>query len=119
MATNRGFGVRLSIALATATGTCLLAASPALADTGSVYFDHNDNAAAGETFFDALQSGFGNVGLGRSVMPNLTTGNRNIATGTSALFSNTRGDDNVATGFRALTANTSGSANVATGAQTL
>ena len=51
-------------------------ASPSLADVGSVYFDANDNAAAGETLFNGTFTGCCNVGLGRSVMPNLTTGER-------------------------------------------
>jgi hypothetical protein len=69
MAAKRGFRVRLStvnahsfgagprrgrvaIAVAAASAICLLAsASPAVADVGTVYFDTNENAAAGETLF--------------------------------------------------------------------
>ena len=100
-------------------------ASASLASTGSVYFDTNDNAAAGETLFNGTFTGSRNVGLGRSVMPNLTTGfqqrrrrrrravgntsgSNNVATGAFAL-SNTTGSNNVATGVEALVANTTGS----------
>src|SRR5262245_32149461 len=107
MAAKRGFRVRLStvnarsfgaaprrgrvaIAVTAASAICLLAsASPALADVGSVYFDANENAAAGETLFNGTFTGCCNVGLGRSVMTNLTTGNLNVAIGASALESNT------------------------------
>jgi hypothetical protein len=76
MAAKRGFRVRPStasarsfggggrrrraaIALVAATATCFLAASPALADTGGVYFDANENAAAGDinNLFNATFTG--------------------------------------------------------------
>jgi len=105
------------VACATAIAILGLAASPALADTGSVYFDNNENAAAGETnqLFNATFTGAENVGLGRAVMTNLTTGSSNVATGDSALFSNTTGAANVATGTVALHDNTSGADNTAIG----
>lgn len=53
--------------------------SASLASTGSVYFDANDNAAAGETQFNGTFTGGGNVGLARTVMPNLTMGFNNVA----------------------------------------
>ena len=98
-----------------------LGASPALADTGRVYFDTNDNAAAGDPsmLFNATLTGLGNVGLGRSVMTNLTTGGGNTAIGETALASNTSGDANVATGIDALFSNTTGTDNIATGASAL
>ncbi len=89
------------------------------AAVGSVYFDANNNAAAGETLFNGTFTGPGNVGLGRSVMPNLTTGANNTGVGDHALFSNTSGGDNVATGDGALSLNTTGDNNVATGINAL
>jgi hypothetical protein len=125
------------IALAAAAATCLLAAAPALADTGSVYFDSAGNAAAGDTnhLFNATFTGTANVGIGETVMPALTTGVGNVAlgyadledntvgywntaTGDQALLDNTTGDDNVATGFQAL-ADTSGNENVGIGYEAL
>jgi hypothetical protein len=98
-----------------------LGASPALADTGAVYFDGRLNAAAGDpnNLFNATFTGDGNVGLGASVMPNLTDGMSNVATGAQALNANTSGDNNTATGTAALLFNTSGDFNVATGASSL
>jgi hypothetical protein len=106
--------------IATAIGF-LSFASASLADTGSVYFDANNNAAAGETnlLFNATFTGTDNVGLGRSVMPNLTDGVSNVATGSLALDHNTTGDNNVASGTAALLFNTSGDFNTATGASSL
>jgi hypothetical protein len=86
---------------------------------GSVYFDANGNAAAGETLFNATFTGVSNVGLGRTVLPNLTTGSQNTATGASALSSNTAGSNNTATGTRALQNNTTGNNNTASGASAL
>ena len=59
----------VAIALGAGFGT-----STSHAATGSVYFDANNNTAAGETLFNGTFTGFENVGLGRSVMPNLTSG---------------------------------------------
>lgn len=106
------------VALALATALAI-AASPAAADTGSVYFDANDNAAAGETLFNVTFTGNQNVGLGRSVMPNLTTGGNNTAVGEIALDGDTSGDRNSAYGSGALLANTTGSFNVAEGYRAL
>jgi len=39
-------------------------AAPSLANTGSVYWDTNGNAAAGGTLFNGAFTGVGNVGLG-------------------------------------------------------
>ena len=96
-------------------------ASASQAAVGSVYFDANDNAAAGETnlLFNATFTGTSNVGLGRSVMPNLTDGTSNVALGTQALDRTTTGDNNVAAGQSALFFNTSGDFNVATGGSAL
>src|SRR5215470_5836095 len=75
------------VACATAIAVLGLAASPALADTGSVYVDANANAAAGETnfLFTNTFTGVHNVGLGQSVMPTITSGDNNTATGAFAL----------------------------------
>src|SRR5919201_1978456 len=109
------------VLIATTIAVIALGASPALADTGSVYFDDNNNAAAGETnlLFNATFTGTDNVGLGRSVMPNLTDGSSNVATGSLALDHNTTGDNNDSTGTAALFFNTSGDFNTATGASSL
>ena len=72
-ALGRRFRTTVS-ALALSALIGLGAASTSQAAVGSVYFDANDNAAAGETLFNGTFTGIGNVGLGRSVMPNLTTG---------------------------------------------
>jgi hypothetical protein len=123
--------VATAVAIATSAG---LAVPASRADVGSVFFNANNNAAAGQTnlLFNATFTGTENAGLGRSVMPNLTSGdentatgfqalnavtigNRNVATGANALFSNTGGGGNVATGFQALRSNTTGNINVATG----
>src|SRR5262249_13858496 len=91
--------------------------SPSLADTGSVYFDTNGNAAAGFTndLFNGSFTGIRDVGLGPAVMPNITSGNNNTAIGTSALDSETTGLNNTAIGTQALEANDVGQNNVATG----
>ena len=92
------------------------------AAVGSVYFDTNGNAAAGEILFNGTFTGCYNVGLGRSVMPNLTTGAYNVATGTGALFSNTTGSQQrLPTGFEATAPvdNTTGGDNVAIGSGAL
>ena len=112
------------LALATAVAIAIsaaLGASTSRADVGSVYFDANGNAAAGETFgfTDPMFTGGFNVGLGRSVMPNLTDAFGNVAVGDDALAANTDGDANVATGEFALSSNTTGSNNVATGTEAL
>ena len=112
------------LALVTAAALAIsaaLGASTSRADVGSVYFDANGNAAAGETFgfTDPMFTGGFNVGLGRSVMPNLTDAFGNVAVGDDALAANTDGDANVATGEFALSSNTTGSNNVATGTEAL
>ena len=94
-------------------------ASPSLAAHGRVYFDADDNVAAGETLFNESFTGAFNVGLGRRVMPNLTSGGANVAVGHSALHDNTSGSDNIATGLFALGNNTRGRDNVATGSRAL
>jgi hypothetical protein len=104
------------VAFALAT-TLAVAAAPANASLGGVYFDNLDNAAAGDPthLFNMTFSGGSNVGLGAQVMPSLTTGDGNTALGHTALLADTTGNDNVASGFHAMTLNTSGSSNVATG----
>ena len=62
-ALGRRFRITVS-ALALSAVIGLGAASPSLADAGSVYFDSNYNAAAGETLFNGSFTGFSNVGLG-------------------------------------------------------
>jgi hypothetical protein len=94
-------------------------ALPSLAAPGRVYFDDDDNVAAGENLFNESFTGAFNVGLGRRVMPKLTSGGANVAVGHSALHDNTRGNDNIATGLFALASNTRGQANVATGSRAL
>ena len=74
------------LALATAVAIAISAAlgvSTSRADVGSVFFDANNNAAAGDPnlLFNGTFTGSDNVGLGRSVMPNLTTGSFNVAIG--------------------------------------
>jgi hypothetical protein len=115
---RRTRAVIVALALATALA---VAATPAGADVGSVYFDANNNAAAGNTnsLFNATFTGSGNVGLGPSVMPNLTIGDANTAVGDDALAANTTGDGNVATGRGALITNVAGHDNVAAGFQAL
>ena len=86
------FGRTRMLAIATAVSIAIGAglASTSRADVGSVYFDANGNAAAGDRpLFNGAFTGFDNVGLGRSVMPNLTTGEDNVAIGIEALYSNT------------------------------
>jgi hypothetical protein len=125
---------RVAIALA-AAATCLLAASPALADTGTVYVDDRGNAAAGGTLFNSVFGSEHDVGLGVSVLTNLETGSNDVAVGDGALHDNifgnndiavgpnalaaTEGDQNVGLGSQALVANTTGSDNLATGFQAL
>lgn len=94
-------------------------ALPSLAAPGRVYFDDDDNVAAGDNLFNESFTGAFNVGLGRRVMPKLTSGGANVAVGHSALHDNTRGNDNIATGLFALASNTRGQANVATGSRAL
>ena len=62
-ALGRRFRITVS-ALALSAVIGLGAASTSLADTGSVYFDNNFNAAAGETLFNGSFTGFCNVGVG-------------------------------------------------------
>ena len=100
----------VTLALAT---TLAVAAAPAGANVGSVYFDLNGNAAAGETLFNGTFTGLGNVGLGRLVMPNLTSGDGNTAVGAGALGANTAGSNNVAIGRNAGMNFTTGSDNIA------
>jgi hypothetical protein len=138
MATKRGFRVRpsnpnarslgvkprrgrVAFTLAAATAACLLAASPALADTGSVYFDSSGNAAAGGAFFTLIfEGGARNVGLGATVFPSVSTGNDNIAVGDRALFNNSTGNDNIAVGTNTLsTIGSHANSNIAIGSQSL
>ena len=104
-ALGRRFRIAVSaLALSTMIGLGA-GASQSVAATGSVYFDNNFNAAAGDPnfLFNGTFTGAYNVGLGHAVMPNLTSGERNIAVGTNALNANTTGTENVATGDFALT----------------
>ena len=67
MAAKPRFRIRSSaLALIAAAIGSLALASASLADTGSVYFDGNNNAAAGDTnqLFNPTFTGAGNVGLG-------------------------------------------------------
>jgi hypothetical protein len=107
--------------VAIATAIAFLAfASPSLADTGSVYFDANNNVGAGHDFFGGTAPSQNlNVGVGFSVMPSLTSGAANVAIGDGTLSDNTLGNENVASGYNALTSNVNGGSNVATGALTL
>jgi trimeric autotransporter adhesin len=89
-----------------------LAATPALATTGSVYFDTNGNAAAGGTLFNGTFTGVNNVGLGRNVMTFLTSGSDNSAIGGGALDDVTSGSQNIANGFQALFSDQTGSSNM-------
>jgi hypothetical protein len=105
--------------LAAATAVTLAAsaaagASASRAEVGSVYFDFDNDAAAGQALglFNGTFIGHDNVGLGRSVMRNLTSGSFNVALGQQALFSNTTGDDNVAIGANAGQNLTTGSDSV-------
>jgi hypothetical protein len=101
-----------------ATATFMSAtAAPALASTGGVYFDANDNAAAGNPahLFNGSFTGAGNVGVGETVMPNLASGEYNVAVGLNALEADTAGGSNVATGVGALGSNIAGNFNVAAG----
>ena len=115
-ALGRRFRITVS-ALALSALIGLGAASQSLADTGSVYFDTNENVAAGDPnfLFNGTFTGFDNVGLGSQVMPNLTDGSDNSAIGEEALRSNTAGSRNVAIGAFTLDSNTTGSDNLATG----
>jgi len=111
---------RIAIALAAMTATCLLAASPALADTGSVYFDANGNAAAGGTFFPFGFGGFRNVGLGAKVFPNLLSAADNVAVGDGALNADTGSQNDIAIGSNALSSMVAGgNQNIAIGSQAL
>jgi len=118
MAAKPRFRIRSTALAVIATTIASLAfASASLADTGSVYFDTNGNAAAGFTndLFNGSFTGIRDVGLGPAVMPNITSGNNNTAIGTSALDSETTGLNNTAIGTQALEANDVGQNNVATG----
>src|SRR5262249_3351753 len=56
--------------------------APVNAGVGSVYFDGDENVAAGQEFFLSQSfAGAYDVGLGRSVMPNMTTGQDNVGLG--------------------------------------
>jgi hypothetical protein len=122
MATKPRFRVR-SVALATlATAIVMLAtASPTLAATGGVYFDADNNAAAGNPshLFNATFTGYDNVGLGESVMPSLANGIDDVAIGAFALQDVTDGSRNVASGSFALNHDTGGFFNVASGYEAL
>ena len=109
----------LFIGVATLALVLALAATPAPADTGSVYYDSNFNVGAGHDFFNATSTGCCNVGLDYSVMPNLTIGEFNTSLGLGALQSDTNGISNVASGHDALFANTSGIRNLAAGYEAL
>ena len=65
---SRIFALTTAVVLAISAGL----ASASRADTGSVYFDGNGNAAAGQALFNGSFTGGQNVGSA-SVMPNLTT----------------------------------------------
>ena len=119
--TARGRARMLAVATAVALAIGAGFASTSQADTGGVYFDVDNNAAAGDPnfLFNGTFTGTGNVGLGRSVMPSLTDGDFNVAAGSFALGDNTTGGSNVATGFQALQANTTGNNNVAIGPDAL
>ena len=123
--TARGRARRLALATAAALAIgAALGASTSRADIGGVYFDDNDNAAAGDPtrLFDGFTPtvmGFENVGLGSSVMPSLTTGNDNVAIGFETLNANTTGNQNIATGTNALRNNSTGSFNDANGVNAL
>jgi hypothetical protein len=111
--------VAATVALALVTAVAVMA-TPALAATGSVYFDANNNVGAGHDFFSGTTpTGNLNVGLGYSVMPALTSAAANVAIGDGALSADTLGNVNTAIGYNALTANTTGGGNVATGAMAL
>jgi hypothetical protein len=99
----------------------LLAASPAFANTGSIYWDDLANVGAGhDPFFGGITpSSCCNVGVARTVMPHLTTGDYNTALGDTALSLDTSGDGNTATGKQALLANDTGSFNTAAGVSAL
>jgi hypothetical protein len=119
--TARGRARTLAVATAVALAIGAGFAATSQADAGGVYFDVDDNAAAGDPnfLFNATFTGTDNVGLGRSVMPSLTDGDFNVAAGSFALGDNTSGGSNVAIGVQALQANTSGNNNVATGPDAL
>ena len=97
----------------------LMHVTPSWGDVGSVYFDANNNAAAGQTLFNGTFTGSSNTGLGRAMFPNLTSGSLNTATGTSALAGNTTGSRNTASGMEALFVNTIGGNNTAIGVRAL
>jgi hypothetical protein len=112
-------GRRAALLAVAAVIVLAVGATPALATTGSVYYDSNNNVGAGHDFFGGTTpTGSDNVGLGFSVMPALTSGSDNIAAGSFALVHNTTGSDNIATGFAALINNNANS-NVATGSEAL
>ena len=115
---GRTRAVIAALALATAFG---VAAAPASADTGGVYFDNSNNAAAGDPsmLFNLTFTGFNNVGLGRSVMPDVTSGAGNTAVGNLALDDLTSGDLNVGIGQVALPDNTTGEDNIGVGGNSL
>ena len=118
-APGRSFRITLSALVLSAAIVLGGGASASLASTGSVYFDNDENAAAGRTLFNGSFTGFGNVGLGRTVMPELTSGGNNVAVGRNALHDVTFGVANVATGSQALYSNSVGGGNVATGTSAL
>jgi len=109
---SRAYAVIAALALAT---TLAVAAAPASASVGSVYFDINHNTAAGNDLFNGTFTGDDNVGLGAPVMPNLTDGAGNIAIGFHTLFSDTGGDANTGIGDSVLINNQGGNQNTATG----
>jgi hypothetical protein len=120
IARGRSRMLALATAVAIALGA-LLGTATSRADVGSVYFDADNNAAAGDPnqLFNASFTGLANVGLGPSVMPNLTDGSGNTAVGNGALGTNTSGDNNIAAGDGALAFNTVGNENVANGTSAL
>ena len=112
-------GRPVCIALVIAVAALAVAAPTSLASTGSVYWDTNGNAAAGNVLFNGTFTGLSNVGLGESVMPNLTNGLWNVAVGDTALAGVNTGSRNVATGYSALSGNTTGHDNIASGSEAL
>ena len=106
---------RLSAIIAAAAIAALaVETQTALANTGTVYWDANNNAAAGNSFFSGSLSGSGNVGLGANVMPSLTSGLRQCRRRHVGAPSNASGTRNTATGFDSLRFST-GDFNTATG----
>jgi hypothetical protein len=109
------------VLIGTTIAVVALGVSPALADTGAVYFDAKDNTAAGNPahLFNATFTGISNVGVAETVMPNLTTALGNTAIGFNTLLHATSGSSNFAAGSQALQFDTTGFSNVAVGSAAL